>query len=162
MSREIERTFSCRMDRNYRYAHTPDALENWLKTFTIILPTPKSEGPLLYCFRPQAGDRDKTKRPLMDVLQANIVISSLSRLIIRGQKSRKNHWRYRAGVIRHCKCITWNRQEKTAIERAVHCAQRGDVILIAGKGHEDYQVVGKEKNPFQWPEVLEHPFMITR
>jgi len=58
------------------------------------------------------------------------------------------------GVIRHASVLR-EIDRRTAIERAVNCAQRGDVILIAGKGHEDYQVFGQEKIHFSDREVLE-------
>ena len=45
---------------------------------------------------------------------------------------------------------------RTAIERALHSAHRGDVVLIAGKGHEDYQIIGKEKKHFSDREVVEN------
>jgi UDP-N-acetylmuramyl tripeptide synthase len=47
-----------------------------------------------------------------------------------------------------------NRQ--TAIERAIKSAVRGDVVLIAGKGHEDYQIIGKEKKHFSDREIVEN------
>ncbi len=135
------------------YAHTPDALENCLKTIHDILPK-NNRGRIITVFG-AGGDRDKTKRPLMghiagDYSDIVIVTSDNPRTekpediiddIMRGVMRR-------ASVLREV-------DRRTAIENAIKCARSGDVILIAGKGHEDYQIIGKEKRHFSDREIVE-------
>ena len=135
------------------YAHTPDALENCLKAIHDILPT-QNRGRIITVFG-AGGDRDKSKRPLMGQIAGDysdivIVTSDNPRTEI-PEKIIDDIMR---GIIRHASVLR-EVDRKTAIERAVSCAQRGDVILIAGKGHEDYQVIGKEKKHFNDREVVE-------
>jgi UDP-N-acetylmuramoyl-L-alanyl-D-glutamate--2,6-diaminopimelate ligase len=136
------------------YAHTPDALENCLKTIHDILPT-QNRGRIITVFG-AGGDRDKTKRPLMGRIAgeySDIVIVTSDNP--RTENPEKIIDDIVHGVIRHASVLR-EINRKIAIERAVNCAQRGDVILIAGKGHEDYQVVGQEKIHFSDREVLEN------
>jgi UDP-N-acetylmuramoyl-L-alanyl-D-glutamate--2,6-diaminopimelate ligase len=135
------------------YAHTPDAIENCLKTIHDILPA-KNRGRIITVFG-AGGDRDKTKRPIMGRIageNSDIVIvtsdnprtelpESIIDEIMIGITGK-------ATVIREV-------DRRTAIERAIKCAQQGDVILIAGKGHEDYQIIGREKKNFSDREVVE-------
>ncbi|MDR0917974.1 MAG: UDP-N-acetylmuramoyl-L-alanyl-D-glutamate--2,6-diaminopimelate ligase [Oscillospiraceae bacterium] len=116
------------------YAHTPDALENILKTLKEC-----SKGKII-CLVGCGGNRDKTKRPLMGAVASEyadiLVITSdnprdenpedIIDDIIKGVKSEKTFER-----------IT-DRLE--AIKYALDIAGKGDVILLAGKGHEDYQI----------------------
>jgi UDP-N-acetylmuramoyl-L-alanyl-D-glutamate--2,6-diaminopimelate ligase len=135
------------------YAHTPDALENCLKTIHDILPT-QNRGRIITVFG-AGGDRDKTKRPLMGRIAgdySDIVIVTSDNP--RTENPEKIIDDIMQGVIRHASVLR-EVDRRTAIERAVRGAQRGDVILVAGKGHEDYQVVGKEKIHFSDREVLE-------
>jgi UDP-N-acetylmuramoyl-L-alanyl-D-glutamate--2,6-diaminopimelate ligase len=117
------------------YAHTPDALENVLKSIRGFLP--KEKGRIITVFG-CGGDRDKTKRPLMGRIAAensdfSIITSDNSRSeepldIIRD---------ITAGMdIKSRYEIVIDRRE--AIEYAMNIALRGDVILLAGKGHEEY------------------------
>ena len=113
------------------YAHTPDALENVLKSIRTF-----AEGRLISLFG-CGGDRDKTKRPLMGRIASEnsdfcIITSDNSRTeepmnIIRDIIS---------GLTNDRNKIIIDRQE--AIKYAINIAQPGDVILLAGKGHEDY------------------------
>jgi UDP-N-acetylmuramoyl-L-alanyl-D-glutamate--2,6-diaminopimelate ligase len=135
------------------YAHTPDALGNCLKTIHDVLPR-KNRGRIITVFG-AGGDRDKTKRPIMgriagDYSDLVIVTSDNPRTeapetiiddIIRG-------------ITRHASVLR-EVDRQTAIERAINGAQQGDVILVAGKGHEDYQVIGKEKKHFNDREIIE-------
>jgi UDP-N-acetylmuramoyl-L-alanyl-D-glutamate--2,6-diaminopimelate ligase len=135
------------------YAHTPDALENCLKTIHDILPT-KNRGRIITVFG-AGGDRDKTKRPLM-----GRIVGEYSDIVIvtsdnpRTENPEKIIDDIVLGIVHHASVLR-ETNRKTAIERAVNCAQRGDVILVAGKGHEEYQVVGKEKIHFSDREVVE-------
>jgi UDP-N-acetylmuramoyl-L-alanyl-D-glutamate--2,6-diaminopimelate ligase len=136
------------------YAHTPDALENCLKTIHDVLPK-KNRGKIITVFG-AGGDRDKTKRPIMGRIAGEysdivIVTSDNPRTevpetiiddIMRGIT-------HHANVLREV-------DRRTAIECAIQRAQRGDVVLIAGKGHEDYQIIGKEKKHFSDREVVEY------
>ncbi len=136
------------------YAHTPDALENCLKTIHEILPT-QNRGRIITVFG-AGGDRDKAKRPLMGRIAgeySDIVIVTTDNP--RTENPEKIIDDIMHGVIRHASVLR-EIDRRTAIERAVNCAQRGDVILVAGKGHEDYQVVGQEKIHFSDREVLEN------
>lgn len=131
------------------YAHTPDGLEN-------ILPGMKrfAKGRLVTLFG-CGGDRDKGKRPLMGAAAAKhsdfmIVTSDNPRTeepeaiiadILPGvEEARKPY------------VVIPNRKE--AIFYAVAHAQPGDVIVLAGKGHEDYQVIGTEKHHFDEREIV--------
>jgi UDP-N-acetylmuramoyl-L-alanyl-D-glutamate--2,6-diaminopimelate ligase len=135
------------------YAHTPDALENCLKTIQDILPS-QNRGRIITVFG-AGGDRDKTKRPLMGHIAGDysdiIIVTSDNP---RSEEPKKIIDDIIRGVTRHASVLQ-ETDRRTAIERAISCAQRGDVILIAGKGHEDYQVIGKEKIHFSDREVVE-------
>lgn len=135
------------------YAHTPDALENCLKTIHEILPA-KSRGRIITVFG-AGGDRDKTKRPMMGQIAgdySDIVIVTSDNP--RTEDPEKIIDEIMHGIIRRASVLREvNRQ--TAIERAIHGAQRGDVILIAGKGHEDYQIIGTQKKHFSDREIVE-------
>lgn len=130
------------------YAHTPDALENVIKTAREFV-----KNRIITVFG-CGGDRDTTKRPLMgDIAQKLsdicIVTSDNPRTedpeliindILEGlDKSKEN---YKVVIDR-----------KEAIKEAIEMAQKGDVILIAGKGHENYQVIGKVKHHFDDKEI---------
>jgi UDP-N-acetylmuramoyl-L-alanyl-D-glutamate--2,6-diaminopimelate ligase len=135
------------------YAHTPDALENCLKTIHDILPT-KNRGRIITVFG-AGGDRDKTKRPLMGHIAGDysdlVIVTSDNPRTEDPEQIIDDVMR---GIIRHASVLR-EPDRRTAIEKAVRGAQRGDVILVAGKGHEDYQVVGKEKRHFSDREVVE-------
>lgn len=130
------------------YAHTPDALENVIKTAREFV-----KNRIITVFG-CGGDRDTTKRPLMgDIAQKLsdicIVTSDNPRTedpeliindILQGlDKSKEN---YKVVIDR-----------KEAIKEAIEMAQKGDVILIAGKGHENYQIIGKVKHHFDDKEI---------
>lgn len=130
------------------YAHTPDALENVLQTLTSL-----KEKKLIVVFG-CGGDRDKSKRPLMGEIAARyadtvIITSDNPRsedpdLIIDQIKQGIS-----SSVKLHCE-----RDRKKAIEDALSRAQCEDIILIAGKGHENYQQIGHKKYPFSDEEVI--------
>ncbi|MBN2317652.1 MAG: UDP-N-acetylmuramoyl-L-alanyl-D-glutamate--2,6-diaminopimelate ligase [Acidobacteria bacterium] len=130
------------------YAHTPDALENLL-TLAAQLPHEK----ILTVFG-CGGDRDKSKRPIMgsiavDKSDLSIVTSDNPRSenpldIIKDIETGMHEG---TGIYR----IVPDRRE--AIELAVGTAGKGDIVVIAGKGHEDYQIVGGSRNPFDDRQV---------
>ena len=143
------------------YAHTDDALKNLLETAR-----PLAKGRIITVFG-CGGDRDRTKRPLMGAVAARLsdlviltsdnprsespeqIIDEIKRGIVmpadrfppRGQA---------APASTACVVIT---DRKAAIERAVRDARPGDLVLIAGKGHEKYQVIGERVTPFDDVEV---------
>ncbi len=135
------------------YAHTPDALEKALSTLSAIVP---DRGLLISVFG-CGGDRDRGKRPQMGSISAKyadytIVTSDNPRTedaaqILRDieegmQQDMHTHNAYHTNVDRH-----------QAIVDALNRATASDIILIAGKGHEDYQIVGTEKHHFSDVEV---------
>ncbi len=135
------------------YAHTPDALENCLKTIHDILPT-QNRGRIITVFG-AGGDRDKTKRPLM-----GRIAGDYSDIVIVTSDNPRSEDPDRIiddiirGVTRHASVLK-EPDRRTAIERAISCAQPNDIILVAGKGHEDYQILGQKKIHFSDREVVE-------
>jgi UDP-N-acetylmuramoyl-L-alanyl-D-glutamate--2,6-diaminopimelate ligase len=136
------------------YAHTPDALENCLKTIHDVLPK-NNRGHIITVFG-AGGDRDKTKRPLMGRIAGDysdmVIVTSDNPRTEEPETIIDDVLR---GITRHASVLR-EVDRRTAIERAIKGAQRGDVILIAGKGHEDYQIIGKEKKHFSDREVVEN------
>jgi len=117
------------------YAHTPDSLENVLKTIRDF--TDQS----VYCVVGCGGDRDKSKRPIM----ASIASDLAHYPIFTSDNPRTEDPEailadMEAGVRGEKFATIIDRKE--AIEHAIRNAQKGDVVLIAGKGHEDYQIIG--------------------
>jgi UDP-N-acetylmuramoyl-L-alanyl-D-glutamate--2,6-diaminopimelate ligase len=136
------------------YAHTPDALANCLKTIHDVLPK-KNRGRIITVIG-AGGDRDKTKRPIMGRIAGDysdlVIVTSDNPRTERPETIMNDVLQ---GITRHASVLR-EVDRKTAIEQAINSAQRGDVILIAGKGHEDYQVIGKEKKHFSDREIVEH------
>lgn len=128
------------------YAHTPDSLENVLQTIKQFV-----EGKI-FCVVGCGGDRDKTKRPLM----AKIATEFSDEPIFTSDNPRSEDPRMilrdmEAGVAGEHYHSIENREK--AILFAVENAKKGDVILIAGKGHETYQIIGDETFDFDDKEV---------
>ena len=136
------------------YAHTPDALENVITTIEEIRRPDQNLIVLCGC----GGDRDKTKRPEMAAIAVKhattaIFTSDNPRTespeailddMIAGVAGKENYLR-----------ITDRRQ---AIRTASMLAKAGDIIVIAGKGHEDYQIIGTEKHHFDDREEIRAAF----
>lgn len=134
------------------YAHTPDALEKCLHAIRDVLQMTPG-GKIITVFG-AGGDRDKTKRPLMGAVAGNLSDA----VIVTSDNPRTED---PGGIINDIvggipKETTALREpdRRKAIAQAVSMARSGDVILIAGKGHEDYQVIGKDKIPFSDQEVV--------
>jgi UDP-N-acetylmuramoyl-L-alanyl-D-glutamate--2,6-diaminopimelate ligase len=124
------------------YAHTPDSLENVLKA---ARPFVKGQ---LVCVFGCGGDRDRTKRPLM----GSIVARLADRAIVTSDNPRTEDPQQilqdiLAGIPAEI-TPTVEVDRRRAIQTAIAQAQAGDTILIAGKGHEDYQILGTEKIHF--------------
>lgn len=129
------------------YAHTPDGIENILKTARGF-----AKGRVVILFG-CGGDRDNKKRPIMGK-----IASSLADFCIvtsdnpRTEEPMSIINQILEGVTGD-HIVIENRRE--AIKYAVENAKKDDVIILAGKGHEDYQIIGKEKIHFDEVEILE-------
>jgi len=140
------------------YAHTPDAVENVLKTIRDIKGDEGKVITVIGC----GGDRDPTKRPIM----AKIAAEMSDKLIITSDNPRSED---PVAIIEQMKKGLDNEMaEKTlaivdrreAIKKACSLAMSGDIILLAGKGHEAYQEVRGVKNHFDDREELRFCFQL--
>ncbi|MFT4100871.1 MAG: UDP-N-acetylmuramoyl-L-alanyl-D-glutamate--2,6-diaminopimelate ligase [Burkholderiaceae bacterium] len=126
------------------YAHTPDALVNVLGTLREVA---RARGGRLWCVLGAGGDRDPSKRPLMGAaaerLADHVVVTSDNP---RGEPPLRILADIRAGLTREPAMTEVDRG--VAIARAVAGAEAADVVLIAGKGHEDYQEIEGRRLPF--------------
>jgi len=129
------------------YAHTPDALER-----ALLALRPRTRGQLIVVFG-CGGDRDRGKRPVMGRIAAQladvpVVTSDNPRTedpeaIITEVESGMGEAPHEREVDR-----------RVAIKRALDTARAGDTVLLAGKGHETYQVIGTEKRPFDEATIV--------
>lgn len=133
------------------YAHTPDALENVLNASR-----PLTSGRLILVFG-CGGDRDRAKRPQMGLIGRELsdillvtsdnprtespekIIDDIEEGVLSSKSSDKPYFRIA--------------DRKEAITHAIELARENDTVLIAGKGHEDYQIIGKKKFPFDDREI---------
>jgi UDP-N-acetylmuramoyl-L-alanyl-D-glutamate--2,6-diaminopimelate ligase len=136
------------------YAHTPDALENVLKTIRAFKTPSQRLVALFGC----GGDRDKTKRPIMGGIAAamadfTVVTSDNSRTedpsaiiedILKGIPSDSDYK------------VIENRTE--ALCWVVENAMKDDIIVVAGKGHENYEITATGKHPFSEKEIIQKAF----
>ena len=137
------------------YAHTPDALENVLKT---LRETAKDE--FLICVFGCGGDRDKTKRPEMGAIAGKYA----DRVVVTSDNPRHedplaimNDIKAGMDIKTRAKSV-FIADRREAIRSAIMFAPEGGVILVAGKGHEDYLNVGDEKLHFDDKEVIAEVF----
>ncbi len=135
------------------YAHTPDALMNVLSTLNEV----RKPGQQLICVVGCGGDRDKTKRPEM----AQEAARGADRVILTSDNPRSEK---PADILNDMQAgLEDSQREKVltiedrreAIRTAAALAQKGDIVLVAGKGHEDYQEVNGVKHHFSDKEELE-------
>ena len=133
------------------YAHTPDALENVLKTLREIAPQRT-----LICLFGCGGDRDKTKRPEMAAIAERLS----DRIIVTSDNSRTEKTEDILDDIRKgftpagaAKAL-FIADRKEAIRTAIMTAPDSSTILLAGKGHETYQIIGTEKHHFDEKEIV--------
>jgi UDP-N-acetylmuramoyl-L-alanyl-D-glutamate--2,6-diaminopimelate ligase len=136
------------------YAHTPDALENCLRTIHDILPV-QQRGKIITVFG-CGGNRDAGKRPIMGRIAA--VMSD--EVIVTSDNPRKEDpeaiiRQIMAGVRGPARVRT-EADRHRAIILGLESARAGDVVLIAGKGHEDYQVLGETRHHFDDREEVEN------
>jgi UDP-N-acetylmuramoyl-L-alanyl-D-glutamate--2,6-diaminopimelate ligase len=140
------------------YAHTPDALENVLKTIREVLGSKGEVITVCGC----GGNRDKGKRPQM----ASIAAKLSDKVVITSDNPRFEEPQdiindMLAGITEEQKPHTLSIVDrKEAIRTATLIAKPGDVILIAGKGHEDYQIVKGVKHHFDDKETVREAFGI--
>ncbi|MBK7174061.1 MAG: UDP-N-acetylmuramoyl-L-alanyl-D-glutamate--2,6-diaminopimelate ligase [Bacteroidales bacterium] len=138
------------------YAHTPDALKNVLDTIHQLRKGKETLITVVGC----GGDRDRSKRPVM----ANIACSGSEKLILTSDNPRSED---PAEILKEMLVgLDANQLRKTlvitdrheAIKTAVMMSQPGDIILVAGKGHEKYQEIAGVKYPFDDKKILAELF----
>lgn len=135
------------------YAHTPDALEKCLRTIHDVLPG-RNPGKIITVFG-AGGDRDRAKRPLMGAIAGELSdIAVVTSDNPRTEDPDTILEEIIHGLPKGSKFIR-EVDRRAAIHKAVQLAESGDVVLIAGKGHEDYQVIGTRKIHFSDREVVE-------
>ncbi|QJQ97193.1 MULTISPECIES: UDP-N-acetylmuramoyl-L-alanyl-D-glutamate--2,6-diaminopimelate ligase [Halomonadaceae] len=128
------------------YAHTPDALSNAITALKSHL----GETGTLWCVVGCGGDRDRGKRPLM----AAAAEAGAGRVVItddnpRSEEAAEIRRQMLAGLARPTDERVWNVAGRAeAIARTIAAAEPGDIVLIAGKGHESYQEIAGIKHPF--------------
>lgn len=126
------------------YAHTPDALEHALSA------SRRHCSGQLWCVFGCGGDRDAGKRPLMGEVAARLA----DRIVLTSDNPRNENPQQILDQISngidaaHTTNTVIESDRAAAISIAVRSAQPGDMVLLAGKGHEDYQLVGREIRPF--------------
>ena len=137
------------------YAHTPDALENVLKTLREIAPDRQ-----LICLFGCGGDRDKTKRPEMGLIAQKMS----DRIIVTSDNSRTEKTadimadiKMGMDISGRAKSLFIEDREE-AIRTAIMLASPGATVLLAGKGHETYQIIGTEKRHFDEKEIVSEIF----
>jgi UDP-N-acetylmuramoyl-L-alanyl-D-glutamate--2,6-diaminopimelate ligase len=127
------------------YAHKPDALE---KALAALRPYVRKK--LVVVFG-AGGDRDRGKRPLM----GEIAAKKADRVIVTDDNPRsENPADIRAEILKAAPGATEIGDRATAIRQAVRALEQGDVLLIAGKGHETGQIVGNQVLPFSDHEAV--------
>ena len=141
------------------YAHTPDALENVLETLRDI--SPERE---LVCLFGCGGDRDRSKRPEMAAIAEKLA----DRVFVTSDNCRTEDpdaiieeiktGFTKSGLLKAV-CIT---DRKEAIKAAITLAKPSSTILIAGKGHETYQIIGTTKHHFDEREIVNEIFELLK
>ena len=140
------------------YAHTPDALKNVLESIDVL----RTRNEQVITVVGAGGDRDKTKRPLMAKISAELS----DKVILTSDNPRSEEpdqiiSDMKEGVDasnqRKVLAIT---DRKEAIRTACMLAQKNDIILVAGKGHEDYQEIKGVKHHFDDKEVIREIFKL--
>ena len=139
------------------YAHTPDALKNVLHTINSIRKGNETLISIVGC----GGDRDATKRPLMAQVAAHLS----DKCILTSDNPRSEDpneilSQMNEGVtITDCKKVVSITDRKEAIRTACMMAGKGDIILLAGKGHEKYQEIKGVKYDFDDKTILRETFL---
>jgi len=131
------------------YAHTPDALEKCLLAARQHFPTRK-----IVCVFGCGGDRDRSKRPMMGQIASSLADS----VVLTSDNPRSESpgaiiEEILAGVTAADVVVREDRQQ--GIEAAIAAADAEDVVIVAGKGHEDYQELATGRIPFSDYAVIE-------
>jgi UDP-N-acetylmuramoyl-L-alanyl-D-glutamate--2,6-diaminopimelate ligase len=139
------------------YAHTPDALKNVLDTVREVRTGNEQLITVIGC----GGERDREKRPLMA-----LIASELSDKVIltsdnpRSEDPLEILEEMKKGVPgQHFKKVLVQADRREAIRTAVSIAHKGDILMLAGKGHETYQEIKGIKHPFDDKAILQETFM---
>ena len=136
------------------FAHTPDALENIINTIDEL----RQSGQRLIVVCGCGGDRDKTKRPVMGGMAAKMAdVAIFTSDNPRTENPEQILREMEEGVESGDKYLKITDRHE-AIKTAVMLAEPRDIILLAGKGHEDYQIIGTEKHHFNDKEVVKEWF----
>lgn len=130
------------------YAHTDDALKNVLFSLYKIKPSGAKIITVFGC----GGDRDKGKRPLM----AKVASQGSDLVIVTSDNPRTEDPNSIIDDIEKGMSQKWEREvdREVAIKKALEIARSNDIVLIAGKGHEDYQIIGTEKKYFSDQKIV--------
>ena len=137
------------------YAHTPDALENVLNTLRAIAPDRE-----LICVFACGGDRDRAKRPEMGRIAQKLA----DRIIVTSDNSRTEKTADIMADIKEGMDISGKAKSlfiedrEQAIRTALMLAGQGATVLLAGKGHETYQIIGTEETHFDEKEIVADAF----
>jgi len=127
------------------YAHTPDALTAALFSLREL-----TENKIILVFG-CGGGRDKFKRPIMGEIAENFADS----IIITDDNPRnEDSEKIRKSILENCPSALEMPNRKEAIITAINQGEKGDSILIAGKGHEKFQIIGNKKIPFSDQEII--------
>jgi len=135
------------------YAHTPDALKNILESCRAMNPRQ------LVCIFGCGGDRDKTKRPEMAK-----VASELSDFVIITSDNPRTEDpevildEIEKGFMPEFKRYVRIQDRREAIQKGVELLEEGGILAVCGKGHENYQIIGREKLPFDDGEEVQKAF----
>jgi len=137
------------------YAHTPDGLENILRTAREILP---NDGKLI-CLFGCGGDRDATKRPKMGAIAENIA----DKVIVTSDNPRsEDPQQIITDILAGFKSVSSvivEPDRELAIKEAYNIANYNDIVIVAGKGHEDYQILKNETIHFDDREKVKKIFL---
>ena len=141
------------------YAHTPDALENVLKTLKELEPCGD-----LVCVFGCGGNRDKTKRPEMGAIatkySGRVVVTSDNP---RFEDPNEIIAQIKAGMdIKGRAKSLFIPDRSEAIRTAILTAKPGSIVLVAGKGHEDYQIIGGVKHHLDDKEIIKEAFLMQK
>lgn len=137
------------------YAHTPDALERALVACRALRPK------AIWCVFGCGGDRDRGKRPLMGEVSARLAdVTVVTNDNPRTEQAEEIAAEIRAGISGREPWVMLDRAQ--AIDFAIQNAAPGDLVLIAGKGHENYQIFGRAKVHFDDREVAEAALVTRR
>lgn len=162
--REVDGRFECIRSNDgvlaiVDYAHTPDALKNVLETIGRL----RKGTEQVITVVGAGGDRDKTKRPVM----AKVSVEQSDKVILTSDNPRTEvpetiiEDMVKGVENKHMKNVLTITDRKQAIKTACMMAKKGDIILVAGKGHETYQEVNGVRSHFDDREVIREQFALV-